>query len=205
MASLIRRTPTGLLTAYPVYDRGESYPFLATQPDLFRGGGTCTDDHRPADDGGGECVTLLGDAAHPMSPFKAQGANQALIDAVHLADSLGDALSDACSTSSSISASLRAFERQMYARTERQRLRSRAAVEALHSADVRVAAATGKDGAPSEELMELFRSARIGCWDAETTARRGSQTELERKVREARKVVRRRATRQRVQRREAAS
>ena len=34
-------------------------------------------------------VTLLGDAAHPMSPFKAQGANQALMDAISLSDALG--------------------------------------------------------------------------------------------------------------------
>ena len=31
-----------------------------------------------------ERILLIGDASHPMSPFKSQGANQALIDAVTL-------------------------------------------------------------------------------------------------------------------------
>jgi salicylate hydroxylase len=61
---ILIHTPVSRITGYPVYDRK---PLKAIDLKNFWN------------------VTLIGDAMHPMSPFKGQGANQAILDALELA------------------------------------------------------------------------------------------------------------------------
>ncbi len=68
--------------------------------------------------GGKGPVTLIGDAAHPMLPFLAQGAGMAIEDAVVLADKLAKSLDDPADA-------LRAFEGARWHRTARAQHLSR--------------------------------------------------------------------------------
>ena len=111
---ILEATAESNIAGYPVYDRE-----LLTSELLSKG----------------KNITLIGDAAHPMSPFKGQGANQALLDALALARGI----SKGCSSLSEWKkigireSVLTAFETEMLKRSASKVKGSAAAVKFLHS------------------------------------------------------------------------
>ena len=111
---ILAATQEAQVSGYPVYDRE-----LLKSEFLAKGG----------------AITLIGDAAHPMSPFKGQGANQALLDALALAR----AISKGCRPLSQWretglrSIVLTAFESEMLERSASKVKDSEEAAKFLHS------------------------------------------------------------------------
>ena len=86
-------------------------------------------DREPVKDWSRGRITLLGDAAHPMLQYLAQGACMAIEDAVCLADQLADPGHD-------VPAALAAYQAARYLRTGRVQLTARVFGEVLHASGV---------------------------------------------------------------------
>ncbi|MFB9055623.1 FAD-dependent oxidoreductase [Mariniflexile ostreae] len=114
---ILAATLESQISGYPVYDRE------LLDPEMMKKAGP---------------VTLIGDAAHPMSPFKGQGANQALLDALALARGIsknGMALPHWRDVGIRESM-LTEFELEMIARSASKVKDSAAAAQFLHSETV---------------------------------------------------------------------
>ncbi|KZP09105.1 FAD/NAD(P)-binding domain-containing protein [Athelia psychrophila] len=73
-------------------------------------------------------ITLIGDASHPMTPFRGEGANNAMQDAVEL----GDKIASAVERNSSVTDALREYEKDMVPRAKKSVLESRAATMTMY-------------------------------------------------------------------------
>ena len=167
--ALIGESLEGDVTGYPAYDRSvpealrpaaaaasadvEEAESAGTREDDEVGGGRAS--------GGGFLIarrsrcTLIGDAAHPMSPFKGQGANQALLDAVDLARTIRRSVLGG--GRESIEQSLDEFERRMLRRARPKVEASREAARSLHSEAAKAVsnttrAAAARGGGETEPL-----------------------------------------------------
>lgn len=104
--SMIANTSLSLMMGIPAYDREAKLPARQSMGN----------------------IVLLGDAAHPMSPFKGQGANQALLDAVSAAKAIAN--------EASVPDAIDVYEREMIGRVKPKVDLSRERVATFHDANI---------------------------------------------------------------------
>lgn len=133
---LVTETDCSLISGHPVYDRDPITPeALQEWKEMFQS--SVNNKKRKLDE---QFVnqdkfipmTFIGDAVHPMSPFKGQGANQALLDAFSLTKAILN--SEFCGEGRRpVAEAILDYERQMCTRSKEKVLKSREAAKSLHS------------------------------------------------------------------------
>ena len=154
---LLRSTPLHGMSGYPVYDREPLNPRIL-RPEA-KEGAVLTPQRR---------VTLIGDAAHPMTPFKAQGANQALSDAVLFADCLANGIARH-GVSTGMDIALPLFEQTMLQRAAKVVTGSREKAKELHSALALQPARKVQreaDGVDMQRVIQVLRQDGVGAHSA---------------------------------------
>jgi salicylate hydroxylase len=141
---ILKATPIELVSGYPVYDRDLlTADILSTsrrreiipRPSIIHNiegkeQSTTTDTTSASSFSTFLPITLLGDSAHSMTPFKGQGANQALLDALSLARVLYRVH---CREGRSLGDALELYEKEMLDRSSTKVLASSEAAKFLHT------------------------------------------------------------------------
>jgi salicylate hydroxylase len=127
---MIEKTQLDLLMGIPAFDRD-----LVSIPDLEMNGTP---------------IALVGDAAHPMSPFKGQGANQTLLDAVDLADTIAQKKFD-------VHSAVIQYQERMIQRVYTKVMQSRDRVTSFHRPEALLTESFQYRGV-DERLMEKLNS-----------------------------------------------
>lgn len=156
--ALLSNTTLDSLSGYPVYDRELLYPEVLRPPEAAPSSGQPRPQRR---------ATLIGDAAHPMSPFKAQGANQALADGVQLAEVLADCIRKH-GPHLGFDVALPLFEQKMLSRSARMVVGSREKAKEMHSKLALQAArkVQRESGVDMSEIIRVLRAQGIGAHHA---------------------------------------